>query len=300
MVERVSTFGLGQSLLRSSMTVQSNYATASSQKASGLVTDTYGGLGARASSLISTEATTAQLTTWQTDTQTADDRVQSMYSAVGNIIDQLSSFRSTLSAAKSSDGSTDLNSTGSALMKDLADLMNLQQDGRYLFAGGNTRTAPVDTSTLAAATVPYTADTSYYTGNSDQASVRISAQQTITYGVSANSTAFEQALRAANVAANMTTSPMDQNAVNEAYNLATKAMDGLIATQSALSTTSKRLEAAKTRQTNALSLLDTMASDIKSADVAQVSVKLSQYDTQLQAAYSALAKVDSLSLVKYL
>lgn len=298
MVERVSTFGLGQALLRSSMAVQSSYANASTQKASGLVSDTYGGLGAKASSLISTEAASAELTTWSTNTQTADDRVQSMYSALGDMIDQLTSFRSTLSAAKSSDGSTDLSSTGSALLSDLADLMNLRQDGRYLFAGANTQTAPVDTTKLAAATVPSTADTGYYTGTSDLASVRVSSQQSITYGVTANGSAFEKALRAANIAASV--SPMDDTAINEAYDLATQAMDGLIATQSALSNASKRLEAAKTRQTESLSLLDSMASGIKSVDVAEVSVKLSQYDTQLQASYSALGKVSELSLVKYL
>lgn len=302
MVGRVSSFGLGQTMLRSALSVQSDTATLSTQKSSGLKGSSYGDLGAKASSLISTESTTSQITTWQSNTKTANDRTQSMYAAVGGMIDQLSALRSTLSAAKSSTaGSTaDLNQTGQDLMSDLADLMNTRQNGRYLFAGGNTGTAPADTSKLTAATVPSSPDTAYYTGDSDVASVRISSQQTIGYGVTANGSAFEKALRAGNVLANMTTSPVDQNAVDEAYTLATAAIDGLIAQQSALSTSSKRLVAAETRQTRALELLDAVASDLKEVDIASVSVKLSEYETQLEASYSALGGLKKFSLTNYL
>lgn len=301
MVERISTFGLGQTMLRASLGVQANYASASAQQSSGLVTNTYGGLGGKASSLISLESTTSQLTTWQGNTQTADDRVQAISAAIGGMIDQLSSLRSTLSAAKSASvDSAALTTTGSGMLSDLAGLMNLRQDGRYLFGGSNTATAPVDIAALAAVTtLPSTADPSYYAGNSEQASVRVSAQQSITYGVTANGTAFEKALRAANIVANLGDAT-SQDAIDEAYDLATEAMDGLIATQSGLGNTSDRLEAAKTRQTNALSLLDSMISAAKDVDTTAVAVKLSEYETQLQASYSALGKVAGLSLTKYL
>lgn len=301
MVERVSTFGLSQTMLRSALAVQSNYSTASTQKASGLVAATYGELGGKAASLISAESSATQLATWQSNTQIANDRTQAMYSAVGSMVDQLTALRSTLTSAKSSSGTeTDLNQVGTDLLADLAAQMNLRQDGRYLFAGSNTDTTPVDTSLLSAASVPSSADTAYYTGDSLVASVRVSGQQTISYGVTADGTGFEMALRAANILANMTTSPLDETALDEAYALATEAMDNLIAVQSGLSTVSERLETAMTRQTDALDLLDSMASDLKEVDVAAVTVKLSAYQTQLEASYSALGKVSELSLTKYL
>lgn len=301
MIGRVSTFGLGQAMLRSSLAVQSKYATASTQQASGLESSTYAGLGTKAAALLSTEAATAQLESWSSNTQTVLDRVQSMYSTVGDMVDLLTSFRSTLSAALSS-ASTDttLNQDGSDLLSDLSDLMNLRMDGRYLFAGSNTDTAPVDTSALSTPSSPSSADTAYYTGDSEVASVRISSQQTIDYGVTASGSGFEKALRAANIAANLTTSPLDETSVQEAYDLATEALDALIATQSRLSSTASRLEEAQSRQSTALDLLDTVASNIKEVDTAAIAVKLSQYETQLEASYSALGKVSSLSLTKYL
>jgi flagellar hook-associated protein 3 FlgL len=300
MIGRVSTFGLGETMLRSSLAVQSKYATASTQQASGLISTTYGGLGSQSSSLMSTETATAQLTTWSANTSVANDRVQSMYSAVGDMIDALTSFRSTLSAAKSSTSNDTLDDTGSDLLEDLTDLMNLKMDGRYLFAGSNTDTAPVDVSALTAPSSPSTADTSYYTGDSEQSSVRVSSQQSISYGISGDSTGFEKALRAANIIANITTSPLDTDSVDEAYDLATEALDALIAIQSGLSNTSARLESAMSRQSTALDQMDTIASNLKEVDTAEVAVKISQYKTQLEASYSALGNVGQLSLVKYL
>lgn len=301
MIGRVSTFGMGQSVLRSALSVQAEYAAASMQKSSGLKTTTYGELGSQASSLISAEAASTQLTTWKANTSIANDRTQASLSAVDDMIDQLTKLRSTLSAVKSSSSSSiDLNQTGKDLLADLADQMNTRMDGRYLFAGSNTDTAPVDTSLLALPNSPSTADTSYYTGDTEQASVRISSQQTISYGVTANGSAFEKALRSANILANMNTAPIDQSTIDEVYNLATQALDGMIAVQSSLANSQSRLEGAESRQTASLDLLDSVASDIKEVDVASVSVKLSQYETQLQASYSALGSLSKFSLTNYL
>lgn len=301
-MERVSTFGLGQAMIQSALSVQSRFATASAQKASGLVGTTYSDLGSKASTLISTETALAQVTTWKANTEIANDRVQGMYTAVGSIIDQLTALRRTLSAAKSSTGyEGDLNEVGKALMADLANQMNVRQDGRYLFAGSNTNVAPVDTSLLTpVATAPTLADTAYYTGDSQIASVRVSDQLTVNYGVTANGSAFEKALRAANLMSNMTTSPLDQAAWDEIYELANQSIDGMISVRSGMSTAMSRLEGAVSRHDITINLFDGIASGLKEVDVAAATVKISAFQTQLQASYSALAKVNELSLVKYL
>lgn len=300
-MERVSTFGLGQAMLRSALSVQNAFSNTSTQKASGLVATTYGDLGRKASTLISTEASITQLRTWKSNTQIANDRTQAMYSAVDSMIDQLTSLRATLSAAKSSAGrSGDLNEIGTQLLQDLAGQMNVRVDGRYLFAGSNTDQLPVDTSKLAPATVPSSADPAYYTGDTHITSVRVSTQQSVNYGVTADKDAFEQSLRTANILVNMTTSPVDLAAVDEAFDLASKAIDGLIAIQSGLSTSASRLEAAISSHTASMELFDNISSNIKEVDVAEATVKITAYQTQLEASYSALAKVNELSLTKYL
>lgn len=301
MVGRVSTYGLGQALTQSSLALQSRYADAVTKQSSGLVSSTYGGLGSKASTLISVETMSTKVDTWKTNADTVNDRVQAMYSALGSMIDDIESFRSTLSALKSAT-SDDIgaNSVASSLMDDLSDLMNLQVNGRYLFAGSNTDEAPVDLTLLGAATASSAADTSYYTGDSEISAVRVSDEQTISYGITADSDGFEEALRGVNIIANMTTSPLDTDAIDAAYDLLTDSLDSLIALQSGLSNTSDRLESVVTRHTNTLDLLDSMASDIEDADTAEVALQVAQYQTQLEASYSALAKVTSLTLTDYM
>lgn len=301
MIGRVSTFGLGTTMMNATLSVQSKYAETASQKASGLVAATYGELGGDASALLSTEDAVTRQTTWQSNTNSAVARTKSMYSAVGHMIERLTSFRAKLSAAKSDPAAAAaLPKTGQDLMNDLASQMNQRLENRYLFAGSRTSNPPVDTSKLSAPASPSTADTSYYGGDSESATARVSDQQTISYGISADATGFETALRAANVAMHFTASPLDTTALNEAYDLATQALSALTDTQSGLSNVSSRLEAAAKEQTESLDLLKALAGDIKNVDLAQVTVRLSQYDAQLQASYSALSKISQFSLAKYL
>ena len=301
MIGRISTFGLCSTMTNATLAVQSKYAELSIQKASGLVAPTYGELGADAHPLLGAEDAVTQQNAWKENTRVARDRVQSMYSAVGHMVERLGAFRSRLSAAKSdSAAAAALQQTGRDLLDDLQNQMNLRLDGRYLFAGSKTAQPPADVSKLSPPASPSVPDTAYYGGDGETAAVRISSQQTIPYGVGADEAGFEQALRAANVAAHLTASPLDTAALDEAYGLATKALDALIAVQGQLSDTAARLETAEKEQTQSLDLLKAIASGIKAVDIAEVTVRLSQYDAQLQASYSALGKISQLSLAKYL
>ncbi|EPY02202.1 flagellin [Magnetospirillum fulvum] len=304
-MERVSTFGLGQTMLSSTLSLQSRLARAELQNASGLKTSTYTALGATDSSrLVSVEDALTKTKAWSSNTQTVLDRVEVMYNSVGSIADKMTSLRSTLSTAMSDTNSTtDYAALGDDLLDDLSALMNVQVDGRYLFGGSRTDTAPVDVSLLTAA--PTTADTSYYQGDSSLASIRVSDDQTITYGVTADTSGFEKALRAANMLKDISssatsTSSVDSSKVKAAYDLATDALKDLLKTQGGLSLSSSRLEAVKTTQDNAVTMLTDRVSDLKSVDVAEVSVTISQLQNTLEASYSALGKITSLSLVKYL
>lgn len=304
-MERVSTFGLGQTMLSSTLSLQSRLARAELQNASGLKTSTYTALGATDSSrLVSVEDALTKTKAWSSNTQTVLDRVEVMYNSVGSIADKMTSLRSTLSTAMSDTNSTtDYAALGDDLLDDLSGLMNVQVDGRYLFGGSRTDTAPVDVSLLTAA--PTTADTSYYQGDSSLASIRVSDDQTITYGVTADTSGFEKALRAANMLKDISssatsTSSVDSSKVKAAYDLATDALKDLLKTQGGLSLSSSRLEAVKTTQDNAVTMLTDRVSDLKSVDVAEVSVTISQLQNTLEASYSALGKITSLSLVKYL
>lgn len=301
MIERVSTFGLSSLMLRSAMTIQSRLAEKQTASASGMVTDSYANLSGQAARMISLESAMARTTAWSGNTQTALDRANAMYDAVGDIIDALTTLRTTLSAATTdTSGTTDYATIGAGTLEDLAAQMNLRVDGRYLFAGSRSDTAPVDVAALATPSIPSTADTAYYLGDGETMSVRTSDEQVLDYGVTADGAGFEKALRAANILAHVDNGALDADSVTEAYDLATEALDALLSVQGRLGLSAGRLEDALARQDATSSLMATMIKDIKAVDVAAISVEISQYETVLQASYSALAKVAGLSLTDYL
>lgn len=300
MMERVSSWGLSQALLRSSMAVQARLAEKQTASASGLKGESYADLSADSGKLISMESAMTRLQTRSDNTQTALDRVEAMHSAVGSMADLAGDLRTTLSQLLSqTDDTVDYNEVGQGLLNDLADLMNLQMDGRYLFGGGRTTSAPVDTSQLTVPTTPSTADLGYYQGDDSTQSVEVSDQSAIDYGVTAGESAFEKILRAANILANYDTTDTSGDAVTEAYDLATEALDELLAVQGRLSVNAGRLEDYGERQDTAISLLSDRISDVKSVDVAAITVEISQLQTVLEASYSALSKISALSLADY-
>lgn len=296
----VSTFGLNSLLLNTSQRLQSAAASAEVQEASGLVGQTYGDLGSKSQQLISLQTEVSQATTWSSNAETAGNRVQAMYSAVGSMVDLLTSLRSTISSALSANDGSTLNSSGQGVLTDLASLMNTQQAGLYLFSGGDTGTAPVDVGNppYAAATSTSTVDTSYYQGDDSVASVRVSGSETISYGVTADNSAFEEALRVANVAANVSTS--DTTTLQNLYDLATQAITDLTSVQGQLSVDAGRFSDIQQQQTVYISFVQSLADNIDSVDTAAVATKVSAYQTQLEASYSAIAMMDKTHLVNYL
>ena len=302
-MERVSTCGLTQSLIASTLAMQSRMAEAQVQSSSGLLATTYAGLGADSGALIALETELTRMDTWSSNTETALSRVQSMYDAVGSMTDVMTSLRATISAALSdTTGAGDYAATAQGLMEEFASLLNTQLDGRYLFSGGDATdpAVPSEYSGYPVQTVPSTANTGYYMGDDSIASVRVSEERTVEYGVTADNGAFEEAIRALSLVANATSTPLDTATFEEAYDLALGALNDLTAVQSGLSLKAEQLERAQHTQETTKSLVEGSITDLKSSDTAEVSVRLAEYETLLQASYSALASATSLTLVDYL
>ena len=197
---RISTLEMNSLSVGSALSVQSQYAQAETQQASGLVASDFATLGgANSSEMLNLEDGIAQSQTWASNATTVGSRTQSMYTALGNMATTVSSLESSISGATSSADNSTLLSAAQGLQNTLVTEMNSQQSGSYLFAGSNTAQAPVDLTNYQTSAYSVSGTDScynYYTGDSKILSVRISPQQTVDYGVTANSPGFEEALRA--------------------------------------------------------------------------------------------------------
>lgn len=298
MIGRVATFALSDSMIDAALKTQAKVAERQMQTASGLVSSDYGGLGgATSQKVLSLQVSLTQSQAYSDAASSANDRVQVMYSTTGSIVDLLTSFKSTLTSALSAtDADADtLQDTASSALSDLASLLNTQYGGRYLFSGSMTATAPVDLTSYTASSA---ADTSYYQGNDDLASVRVSGSRTISYGVTADNSAFEQAMRAIGIIANGGT--VDNDTIGNALDLATQALDAVVGVQTRLSLTSAQLERSIDVQTNFQDAASTVSASLTEVDVAAVTAQLTTYQSQLEASYLTISKIQGLSLVNYL
>ncbi|XSC47397.1 flagellin [Bradyrhizobium sp. RDT10] len=299
---RVATFGISDQMIASALRTQSTMANQQIQEASGLVSSDFGGLGSTTQQVLNLQVSATRSQSYIDAATLTNSKIQVMYSAVNSIADLATQFRAQLTSATSASSTDAASVTESArnMLEQAASVLNTQYNGSYLFGGSETKTAPVDVSSTgyAAATSPSSVDSSYYQGDSQLASVRVSDSQTVSYGVSADNPAFEKLLRAMNLVAS--NSPLSTETLNEALDLAVEAVDELGLVQTRISNASTSIENASAFQTEYLSYVQTLGSDLTSVDVAAVTAKLATYQAQLTASYSAIAKVQSLNLASYL
>lgn len=298
---RVATFAQSNKMIADAMRVETVMANKQIQESSGLVSTDFGGYGADAQHVVNLQVSMTRAQSYIDAATLAGSKVQVMYSAVGSMTDILTQFRSQLSAAStgSSTEASSVISSAQQMLEEMGSLMNTQYDGQYVFAGGKTDTTPVDLASFSSGTGSITtADTSYYNGDDEIASVRVASDETVAYGVTADNSAFEEVMRVLKFVANSTS--LSSSDISSALDLASTALDDTAAVQARLSGSASSIDSASARQSDYKSYAETLSNDLTGVDVAAIAAQLSTYQAQLSASYSALAKMLSLNLASYL
>ena len=300
MVDRVATHSQSASLLRELMRLQSEYSTATLQESSGLISDTYDDIGSETQRLLNLESEYSEIISRSENAQVGLDRINMMYSNVGQTLDLLTQGLTKITEALGGTtvSGTYLTADLEQLMEEFASVLNTQINGTYLFAGG-AATPPVDITDPDYALVidVATVDTAYYQGSDYIAQVQASSDLVIQYGITAESSGFEKALRSYNLAMS---NPTDDATLQDAYNLMREAFEEINTTQTILSGQATTLDNQINENTETLNLLDNMIGDIKNADLAEITVKLAELETQLEASYAIATKLLQLNLHDYI
>ena len=302
MAMRVATFAMNERMLSASLRTQAKMSEMQIQEATGQVSTDYGGLGNSAARVLDLEVSLARSKTYASAAEEANGRVQVMYDQMSTMTDLLTELRGRVAAAigtNSTDTSDEsLATAATSALEDLAGLLNVRYEGRYLFAGSATTTLPVDLESYDPADLT-TEDTSYYQGNGTITSVQVSSERSIAYGVTADNPAFEEMMRAVSALSKVDGNTTDAE-MEEISTLLVSALDKVTAVQSGLSLSSAALERASEVEQEYQSYVSSSLTGLTGVDVAAVTVQLTAYETQLQASYAAVAKVQGLSLLDYL
>jgi len=143
---RVGTLAQHEFTLARLQTLQARMTETNIQVSSGQKARRYTGIASEAKQLVTLEATLVQTRRFIDNNATVERRLASMENQVSTMFDIASDFRTTLIQGLSGDNADelDLPSKAQFLMNQVAGLLNVSEDGRYLFSGSRTDTAPVD------------------------------------------------------------------------------------------------------------------------------------------------------------
>jgi flagellar hook-associated protein 3 FlgL len=128
--------------------------------------------------------------------------------------------------------------------------------------------------------------------------VRVAADQTVSYGVTADNSAFEEIMRVLKFVANSAT--LTSTDITSALDLASNALDATATVQAKLSNSAAQMESAKSLQTEYQNFAQSLGGDLTGVDVAAVTAQLATYQSQLTASVSAISKFQGMSLATFL
>lgn len=298
---RISSFTHVNHLYAQSNKTHVELNKAQQQNASGLKSQTYSGIAIDTNRLLRFEGERNILKSDISNTEYSINYTESMYGTLGQINNFANNILSGITAELG--GATTNPNTLSILatqwMADLENMLNTDFAGRYLFSGTATDIPPVDMggSSYGGQIPPSTVDTSYYQGDDGVLAYKAGSIYQVSYDISADDKTFEQMFRALDL---MITSPADTNAFTEAYDLMRNATEGLGIMKQGLSTQASSLQEMQTYNHAKIEALDILVSDLKDADLAEATIKLSQLQTQLEASYASLTIMLKISLFDYL
>jgi len=289
MIGRVATFSQSLYLLNQSLGTQAKLADAQAQTASGLKSATFGGLGVSAGALTRQQTAYETVTAQSAGATGALTVLQQSWSALGTITDLTDTMATTLASAVSANDATDLAATAQGWLSDLQSILNNQFSDQSLFAGTATDATAVNLTDYVSG-----AAASYYAGSSDERVFTASDGQTVALSANAGDPAIARLVDALKGLIN------GMSDAATALDGVQTAASGVADLQAGLSAGATRLQAIADRADAKASALSDLISTLKDADLAEVSVLATQYETQLQTAYSTLNMLMSVKLSDYL
>ena len=303
MSTRVANFAQHQRNLTHILDAQRRLNFGQLQLSSGRKSDTYSGIASDVRRLVNVESSYVRANQYVENNKLVDQRLQIMEGNVAQVFEILSDFKTLLVNGLNANNSLDLamGTQAQALLHEMTALLNVQDDGRYLFAGTRTDTAPVDQTLLPATyTVPTTDGDSigYYQGDNVQLSMRADVDFTVTYGVTAGERGFERAIRALDMIVKAppgerTTMEHSLAVVSDAISDVSDIRTGIGASRAALENVNKRLDEFTLYSEGTIS-------DLENVDITEVITRMNSDQVAMEAAFTTLARLSDLSLTRFL
>lgn len=252
--------------------------------------------------LLSLETQHARTSQYLKNAELVNGRLDVMETNASQLMDIASSFRTKLSQAVSNEngGTTNIDEEARVMLDQVASLLNVTHNGRYLFSGSRTDTAPVDLTDpdFTVPTVPSAADTDYYQGDDTTLSVQADVANSIDYGVTADNPAFEKLIRSLHLAATGTSDDFPR--LEEALSVVGEAIEEIPSVVTRIGNAQQSLDSAIKAHDDALLYTEEAIGKIENVDLTKAITQVSQDQSTLEASFAVLAQVSRVSLLDFL
>ena len=297
---RVTQLALQTQTLSNILDAQKRIYDTQIQISSGFKSQTFTGISNEASRLVSLEGLQTRYEQLEKNNTVVVSRLQRMDQSVSTIFDAMIELRNLVIQRNNaaSGSAVPLAAVAQNLLDAVAGQLNAKENGRFLFSGTLTNTAPV-TIPVPDPTVFGTPDATYYQGNSTELTVRIDDTVTIKYGMTADRTAFQEVIGAMK-AAIQGDATNNTNLLNTSLALAESALTSLAGFRAEIGSDMSTIELAQQRNDDFLLFVEQSVSDIVNVDIPTAITQLTTAETTLQASFLTIARIGNLSLTHFL
>jgi flagellar hook-associated protein 3 FlgL len=302
---RTSTYALHEHQLFNANRTQSRMQETTIQISSGKQSQSYTGIAEDARRVVSLENMHMRSENFIKQIDLVSSRLTTMESSISQLQTIASDLKTLLVNATNGENAGDLalGDRGQTMLDQFSGLLNKQEDGRYLFAGGITNRQPVDVSGFDPTAAgydpanPIPANSGYYVGDGLQQSVRIDEDEILAYGITADDPAFEALGRAIFL---MRDANGDKTQLAQALQAVEDAVNRLPDVRSRVGADQIALEGAKGRHTELMDYVEQSIDDLQNVDIAAAMTRFSADQVMLEASFSVTAKLGQISLVNFL
>ncbi|TAH37557.1 MAG: hypothetical protein EYC62_01355 [Alphaproteobacteria bacterium] len=304
------------------------------QAATGRKGETYSDIASSANQALSLENSYMRIKRYQDNITIADRKIDEFDASMTSIQGIAEQFKTLLTGALNANNADliSLSTQAQSMLDSLQSTLNKQVDGQYLFAGSMTNTRPVDTTRWGAPmpiptnfnapnaytvpTLPATPTTfpvtiganatseyfGYYMGNTATQTVRADDNLSVSIGTTASNPAFAQLIYALRLAATIGAAPTAEqhDRLEGASTIMTTVIGSLADTRATIGAQGRMLLDTKDTHGAYLGKIEDLVQDLQAADIPETMAKLSAEQTQLEASYMTISRLNQVSLVNFL
>ena len=299
MTDRVSTAFIQSNNLKDISKLQVEMSTLNRQISSGQKATDFSELNGSIERVTGVQSKLDRISVYQTNNTSVKLRLQASDKAIDQIQQFASDFRSLLTSQISSSGNNiDFVNEANRRITMIKEQLNTSVEGRYIFSGAKTDTAPLG-DVVNAISDPGVLNDGYYQGDNTDISARVSDSLELQYGVKASDPAFHKLIGAIQTA--IEGKKMGKSAyLDQAMDMMGEAISGLTQVRSKVNSNLVALDAVNNQHDNAKTYFKQILGEDLDVDIADATIQLQSNQTVLQATFQAFAKISALKLTDYL